>query len=359
MLDGRDIVRRGNRGATVEHLQGLLDSTSVDGIFGGQTERAVRGFQGQQGLATDGLVGSQTASALEGDNQGTPSTASSTVTSPASSPDRILDAAQTNPTPQAATPAADSPALQAVIDAVLTVVDQGDLDRARDHVPGIVRQCALSGVDNADQVAYILATADHESGFGQERYSRSESLVEDHNPFKQTASGWEARVHTNGKTVRASTEEELEILYWDSAYGHKLDNSPGTTDARDYRGRGYVQLTGRTNYEEMTNHLNEVGFSYQIDGQTWGANGTPIDLLTHPDHVNRVPELAARILVDGSMLGSFTGRGLDQYINEGGSDFTNARRVINGTDRAADIAAIAERYAAVVRPLWGNVLTAT
>ena len=88
--------------------------------------------------------------------------------------------------------------------------------------------------------------------------------------------------------------------------------------------------------EELCQTVQTLGFS-------------AIDLVTHFDHVNRVPALASRILVEGSIRGTFTGVKLSDAINDEGTDFVDARAVINGTDRAEDIAAIANRYARVLR----------
>ncbi len=60
-----EILRRGNRSSAVEFLQRLLLSylypiTNIDGIFGAETERAVQAFQGENGLAVDGIVGANT-----------------------------------------------------------------------------------------------------------------------------------------------------------------------------------------------------------------------------------------------------------------------------------------------------------
>jgi len=62
-------LRRGSRGDEVTTLQKKLRrwgyySGSVDGIFGGETEEAVKYFQRKNGLTPDGVVGQATARAL-------------------------------------------------------------------------------------------------------------------------------------------------------------------------------------------------------------------------------------------------------------------------------------------------------
>lgn len=63
------ILNKGDRGAAVILLQGVLHRlnytiTNVDGIFGGETEEAVREFQTSMGLGVDGKVGEETANAI-------------------------------------------------------------------------------------------------------------------------------------------------------------------------------------------------------------------------------------------------------------------------------------------------------
>ncbi len=93
-------------------------------------------------------------------------------------------------------------------------------------------------------------------------------------------------------------------------------------------GRGYVQLTWERNYELAEKRLG-------------------MDLTTNPDDVMS-PVVASKILVIGSMQGWFTGKKIPNYINNEGVDFMNARRVINGTDRAEEIAGFAKDYLSVI-----------
>ena len=91
-----------------------------------------------------------------------------------------------------------------------------------------------------------------------------------------------------------------------------------------YYGRGYVQLTWEHNYEKY--------------GRILG-----IDLTNNPDLAMQ-PGVALFVLVHGFKTGGFTGRKLSEYINAVETDFIKARRCINGSDKAHDIAQIAQRY---------------
>lgn len=95
-----------------------------------------------------------------------------------------------------------------------------------------------------------------------------------------------------------------------------------------FYGRGFVQLTWKTNYEKYA----------KITGE---------DLVAHPD-LALEPKTAAFILVHGFIHGTFTGRKIDDYISPGFVDFTNARRCINGTDRAGLIAEYAQAWLKVL-----------
>lgn len=155
---------------------------------------------------------------------------------------------------------------------------------ANQHFPVIVQEAQRQGVTNKAQLAYILATSVHESGAGAH--------------MEEFASGraYEGR----------------------SSLGN---NQPG--DGMRYKGRGYVQITGRSNYADWSRRLG-------------------VDLVGNPERAED-PRIAAQILVGGMRQGTFTGRRLDQYINDQQTDFNGARRTVNGTDRAGSIGNIAQR----------------
>ena len=93
-------------------------------------------------------------------------------------------------------------------------------------------------------------------------------------------------------------------------------------DGALFAGRGYVQLTGRTNYDRAAK-----------------AVGYP--LVGNPDLAMR-PDIAAEILRAGMLEGWFTGRKFATALPDTIAtleQFRDARRIINGTDRADKIAA--------------------
>ncbi|HEX8308716.1 MAG TPA: glycoside hydrolase family 19 protein [Allosphingosinicella sp.] len=99
-------------------------------------------------------------------------------------------------------------------------------------------------------------------------------------------------------------------------------------DGAKYCGRGFVQLTGRRNYADWAKRL--------------GA-----DLVDNPALAMDL-DIATRILVEGSLLGTFTGKKLANYLHDDVSDWRNARRVINGTDKADLIKGYALKYYAAI-----------
>lgn len=95
-------------------------------------------------------------------------------------------------------------------------------------------------------------------------------------------------------------------------------------DGIKFAGRGQVQLTGRTNYTKMGQYLK-------------------LDLINKPDLLLD-SKISARVLVYGMLNGSFTGVSVKKYITTLKVDYVNARRVINGIDKAQEIANIAKSF---------------
>jgi putative chitinase len=99
----------------------------------------------------------------------------------------------------------------------------------------------------------------------------------------------------------------------------------GNTEAGDgqrYAGRGYVMLTWFVNYRRAGQELRE-------------------ELTANPELALR-PDIAAKILRHGMAEGWFTGRRLSTHLPAAGrasrDQFTKARAIINGADKAEKIA---------------------
>jgi putative chitinase len=144
-----------------------------------------------------------------------------------------------------------------------------------------------SGDDH--QLAYVLATALHETG-----------------RFRYVREIW-------GPTAAQKRYEGRDDL------GNTLKG-----DGKKFMGRGFVQITGRRNYADWSRRLG-------------------LDLVKEPTLAEQ-PEIAARILVDGMRLGTFTGKKLSDYIGTP-PDFIGARRIVNGLDKAKLIAGYAVTFA--------------
>lgn len=102
-----------------------------------------------------------------------------------------------------------------------------------------------------------------------------------------------------------------------------------------YYGRGLVQLTWDYNYKAMTELLQKEGIADET--------GVTCDLVNRPDLALR-PDIAAFIMFEGMIRGTFTKKKLADYFTPTKTDWRNARRIINGTDHADEIAANAKHF---------------
>jgi putative chitinase len=111
------------------------------------------------------------------------------------------------------------------------------------------------------------------------------------------------------------------------AKARELGNlSPG--DGVKYHGRGFVQLTGKRNYADMSQRLG-------------------VDLVGNPELALDLG-ISVRIIFVGMTLGTYTGRKLGDYFNASKDDWVQARRIINGTDKANLIAGYGKRFYAAL-----------
>jgi putative chitinase len=158
----------------------------------------------------------------------------------------------------------------------------------------IYNTCLELGIKRKRHIAYIFATIFHEG-------ARKETI--------------------NGKTIfrRVVSVEEIGKGKG-KPYGGKIKYSRKyyTIPNKIYFGRGFVQITWYEVYEKFGKLLK-------------------MDLLSNPELALN-PTIGAKIAVLGMRDGLFTGVNLERYFNDSRTDAINARKIINGTDKADLIA---------------------
>ncbi len=132
--------------------------------------------------------------------------------------------------------------------------------------------------------------------------------------------------HETARTMQPITEfgpkEYFKKYEPSTSIGRSLGNTLFGDGAR-YKGRGFVQITGRRNYTKAS----------QVLG---------VDLLAQPDLALDLDK-AVILLIDGLVEGWYTGKKLADY-----QTYEDMRRTVNGTDKAADIASYAARFEAAL-----------
>lgn len=111
----------------------------------------------------------------------------------------------------------------------------------------------------------------------------------------------------------------------------------GKAYAPKYYGRGLVQITWEYNYARLSDVID-------------------VDLVTHPEKALEMDN-AIQILFEGMIHGLFKGEGksLSDYFDRE-TDWRGARAIVNGKDRAADIAGYAKKIWESLRIASGDEL---
>ena len=253
------VLKRGMSGDVVIALKAKLkelgfDPGSADSVFDAGTDAAVRAFQTSRGLTVDGIVGDGTAAALADDG---------TVAPPAPLPIEGV-----------------------TVEIVSRMFPGTPVANIRANLPPVLSALVDAALSDKPMVLMALATIRAETG-----------------SFRPISEGV-SRFNSSG-----------------AADGHPFDlydnrtvlGNQGPPDGERYKGRGFVQLTGRANYQQ---HGQAIGMGNQ--------------LVENPDLAND-PEIAAKLLA--SFLKAKESR-IRQALTAG--DMAAARKLVNGGSHGLD-----------------------
>jgi putative chitinase len=258
------LLKVGSRGEEVKKLQAKL-GLAADGVFGPGTEKEVKKWQIEHDLTPDGLVGDGTWSKMFGES----TSPVSVITEPA--------------------PVPNGTGLK--------------LEKLRGHIPEAViamipDTAAKFGINTPLRLAHFLAQCGHESGgfkATQENLNYSTKglmgIFKKYFPTEALANQYQRKPEAIASRV----------------YGGRMGNgAKATKEGYKFRGRGYIQLTGKENYTAFGKSINE-------------------DIVSNPDKVASNYALL-------SAAWFFTKNGLHKIADTGSSDqvVTQITKRVNG-----------------------------
>jgi putative chitinase len=243
------LLKVGSKGNEVKQLQEKL-GLSADGSFGPGTEKAVKSWQSANGITADGVVGDGTWSKMFGG-----------VSTPVATP----------------------------VSNVVIPPSQFKLEKLKGHVPdAVIAQipdtATKFNITNPLRLAHFLAQCGHESGGFK---AVSENL-------NYSAKGL---VGTFGKYFNSTTAAQYERkpeMIASRVYGSRMGNGDeASKEGYKFRGRGYIQLTGKSNYTNFAKFIGE-------------------DTIANPDLVaTKYPLASAAFFFDSNKLWSICDKGAD------------------------------------------------
>jgi len=259
------LLKLGSQGEDVKKLQIKLGVDPI-GTFGPKTDVAVKSWQASNGLTADGIVGDATWSKMF---------AESTVSAPT-----VL----TEPAPVAS-------------------VGGLKLEKLKGHIPdAVIAQipdtAAKFQINTPLRLAHFLAQCGHESGGFR-------ATQENLNYSAKGLNGIFKKYFPTEAAAKAYERQPAKIA--SKVYGDRMGNGPESTgEGYKFRGRGYIQLTGKENYTAFGKSINE-------------------DILSNPDKV-----AANYALLSAAWF--FNKNGLHKMADEGASDLvvTKITKRVNG-----------------------------
>lgn len=241
------ILKNGSKGEDVKKLQAKL-GLGADGVFGSGTEAAVKKWQAANGLTADGVVGEGTWTKMFGSKQ--------LITEPS-------------------TPIVNAGPLK--------------LENLKGHIPdAVIAQIPDAAkkfnISNPLRLAHFLAQCGHESaGFKAIQENLNYSADGLKKIFPKYFPGNLAEGYARNPEKIAS-----------KVYGSRMGNGDETTkEGFKFRGRGYIQLTGKDNYTKFAKFIGE-------------------DTVGNPDLVaTKYPLASAAFFFDSNKLWEICDKGAD------------------------------------------------
>jgi putative chitinase len=261
------LLRKGDNNEDVKKLQAKLGVEPM-GNFGPKTEEAVKAWQLKNGLTPDGIVGPATWAKIMGES---------------------ITAQVSNTQSVASTPAPQVAGLK--------------LDKLKGHVPQVVidsipEVASKFGINTPLRVAHFLAQCGHESGGFR-------VTQENLNYSAKGLNGIFKKYFPTEAAAAAYARNPQKIA--NKVYSNRMGNgTEASGDGYKFRGRGYIQLTGKDNYTAF--------------GKSIG-----VDIPNNPDLVASKYALA-------SAAWFFSKNGLHKMADEGASDVvvTKITKRVNG-----------------------------
>lgn len=228
------ILKLGSKGEDVKKLQLKLGVDPV-GNFGPKTEEAVKKWQKLNGLTPDGIVGDLTWKKLF----------SESIT-----PKAIL----TEP--------------------VFTNNSGLKLEKLKGHIPQHVLNQIPSvvekfGINTPLRLSHFLAQCGHESG--------GFKIVNENLNYSTKGLMTTFKKYFPNKSLAEQYQRKPEAIA-SKVYGNRMGNGPESTkEGYKFRGRGYIQLTGKENYiafgksinEDLTKNPDKVATEYPLLSAAW------------------------------------------------------------------------------------------
>ncbi len=261
------LLKVGSKNDDVKKVQQKLGLTA-DGDFGPATAKAVKNWQAANGLVADGIVGDGTWSKMFAeiaarDDTGYLVDQDGNLIDIDSADDKVIDTDST------------------VVDSEVASVSGLNLENLKGHVPAaVIAQIPLCAekfkINTALRLAHFLAQCGHESaGFK----ATQENL-------NYSAAGLNKVFSKYFRSVNAASYAKQPEKIASRVYANRMGNGDeASKDGYKYRGRGYIQLTGKNNYiefnktvdDDVVNNPDLVSSKYPLLSAAWYWNSRSLN----------------------------------------------------------------------------------